>query len=87
MKIEILEIKETLIREIEDFGFTPIIITRIFKEHVPNGFTLKLTFESKKGISTFRKSLIHNFWREKINAISHIEDNVLIITKREVSQN
>ena len=86
MKIEVIKLIEEPIREIEDFEFGSLELTRIFMRTVKEGDTMKIEVESFHRRMGLKSTITANLKRKGINFISWMTGSCIFIT-RCVSEN
>ncbi len=78
-KIEIVKIHEDFIREIEDYGFDSLMISRIFLKTVESGKTLKITTNNLMRLQQLKNSIIAAMRRKGLNVQTWIKHYSLYI--------
>ena len=86
MKIEVIKLIEEPIREIEDFDFGSLELTRIFMRTVKEGDTMKIEVESFHKRMGLKSAMTANLNRKNINFISWMTGSHIFFT-RCVSEN
>jgi len=86
MKIEVIKLIEEPIREIEDFDFGSLELTRIFMRTVKEGDTMKIEVESFHRRMGLKSTITANLKRKGINFVSWMTGSCIFIT-RCVSEN
>ncbi len=86
MKIEVIKLIEEPIREIEDFGFGSLELTRIFMKTVKEGDTMKIEVENFNKRAGLKSAITANLKRKGVNFISWMTGSHIFFT-RCVSEN
>ena len=81
MKIEIIKINEEPIREIEDFEFGSLELSRIFTRTVKEGDTMKIEVENPDKRGGLKNAITANLNRKGINFISWMAGTHIFITR------
>ena len=79
MKIEIVEIQEKSIREIDDFDFDGLMISRVFMKTVESGKTLKVTVHNLMRLQQLKNSVAATLKRKGLNVQTWIKHYSLYI--------
>ena len=81
MKIEVIKLIEEPIREIEDFEFGSLELTRIFMRTVKEGDTMKIEVESFHKRMGLKSAMTANLKRKGVNFISWMTGSCIFITR------
>jgi len=81
MKIEVIKLIEEPIREIEDFGFGSLELSRIFAKTVKEGDTMKITVENPGTRAGLKQAISINLSRKGINVVSWMAGSHIFFTR------